>query len=58
MRKEREKVLPLNAAGGEAKSDQPRPTTKAHPLDLRLSLPVAHSLVLTGVPVLASSGDE
>lgn len=29
-----------------------KPTTKAHPLDLRLSVPVAHSLVLTGVPVL------
>lgn len=42
----------LNASAEKAKSDQPKPTTKAHPLDLRFNVPVAHSLVLTAVPVL------
>ena len=40
-----------------------KPTTKGHPLGLRFSVPVAHSLVLTGVLVLeqavvVSSGDK
>lgn len=58
-------ALHANAAE-KAKKRPTKPTTKAHPLDLRLSVSVAHSLVFTGVPVLeassaaavVSSGDE